>query len=276
MPLTFSIVTPSLNQGKFIEQTIKSVLSQKGHFYIDYIVVDACSTDKSVEIIKKYARLVQSGVWNINCMGIEFRWVSEIDQGQSDGINKGFRMAKGDLLCWLNSDDLYPQGTLDTVAKVNWSATDFIYGKGVWISRSGEKLGIYPTYPPNKFTLSIACTLCQPAVFFTMEAFESLGELSTDYDLVFDYEYWLRAVHAGKKFRCQSDLWAASRMYPENKSYSMTVTSDRERKKLLSSYSSGGSFIERAVKKIWEICIKGRTQRKNDDLRKVVFSGERI
>lgn len=273
MSITFSIVTPSLNQSQFIEQTIKSVLSQEGNFFIDYIIVDACSTDDSVEIIKKYAYLLESGEWNVRCLGIEFRWVSEADRGQSDGINKGFRIARGDLFCWLNSDDLYPPGLLNTVAKVSWSNTDFIYGKGVWIDGSGEELGVYPTFPPNKYTLSITCTICQPTVFFTKEAFETLGSLSTEYDLVFDYEYWLRAVHTGMQFRYHPEILVKSRMYTENKTCSMIVTGERERRKLFDQYTTETSFIDIVAKNLWGIIIKNRTRKRTESMMKIVQSG---
>lgn len=273
MSLVLSIVTPSLNQGKFIEQTITSVLSQEGNFFIDYIIIDACSSDETIEIIKKYAYLLESGKWEVKCLGIKFQWISEPDKGQADGINKGFRMARGDIFCWLNSDDLYSNDILNIVTKVNWSTTDFIYGKGLWISNSGDELGIYPTFPPNKYTLSFTCTICQPTVFFTKQVFESLGDLSTDYELVFDYEYWLRAVHSGKKFRFHPQVSARSRMYPENKSCSLIVTGDKERVKLLHQYSSDISFVESVIMKMWKIRILQKTITLSEGLMKRVIDG---
>ena len=82
------------NHGRFIEDTIKSVLNQEGDFYIDYIIMDGGSTDNSVEIIKKNEQLLKEGKWPIKCRGIEYRWASEKDRGQSDAINKGFRVAR--------------------------------------------------------------------------------------------------------------------------------------------------------------------------------------
>ncbi|MBC8427243.1 MAG: glycosyltransferase, partial [Deltaproteobacteria bacterium] len=101
--MKISIVTPSLNQGEFIERTILSVLSQTGAFDLEYIVVDGGSTDDSLEIIKKHED--------------KLRWVSEEDRGQSDAINKGFNMASGGILAWLNSDDTYEPDALSEVAE---------------------------------------------------------------------------------------------------------------------------------------------------------------
>src|SRR5208282_2106780 len=90
-----SIVTPSFDQGQYIEEAIKSVISQEGDFFIDYIVVDGGSTDNSAEIAKKYGTLLDVGKWPVRCRGIRYRWISEKDRGQSDAINKGFRVAEG-------------------------------------------------------------------------------------------------------------------------------------------------------------------------------------
>ena len=87
---TISIVTPSYNQGEYLEETIRSVISQEGDFYIDYLITDGGSTDNSVDIIKKYAEFVSEGSWEKNCLGIDLTWVSEKDAGQTDAINKGF------------------------------------------------------------------------------------------------------------------------------------------------------------------------------------------
>lgn len=97
-----SIVTPSYNQGEFIEETIRSVLLQN-YPNLEYLVIDGGSTDKTLDILKKYAPWL-------------YYWVSEKDQGQADAINKGFDKASGQILAYLNSDDLYLPGTLHTVA----------------------------------------------------------------------------------------------------------------------------------------------------------------
>src|SRR3972149_7029872 len=104
---TVTIVTPSFNQGRFIGETIESVISQEGDFLLEYLIMDGGSTDNSVEVIKKYEDLLKGGGWPVRCRGIEYRWVSVKDNGQADAINKGFMASKGETLAWLNSDDVY-------------------------------------------------------------------------------------------------------------------------------------------------------------------------
>ncbi len=233
---TISIVTPSFNQGEFIEETIVSVVSQEGDFFLDYIVMDGGSKDNSVEIIKKYEQILKKGEWKVNCRGIHYRWTSQKDKGQSDAINHGFHRASGQIFGWLNSDDVYYPGALQSVAKVDWEKTDFCYGEGMWILHDARDLGLYPTFPPDKYSLYFQCTLCQPTVFFSRNAWQELGDFSLDYHCVFDFEYWMRAVFGGKHFRFIPKLLAKSRMYPENKSLSGQHIVGKERANLLATY----------------------------------------
>jgi len=230
-----SIVTPSYNQGQFLEETIQSVLSQKGEFYIDYIIMDGGSTDNSLEIIKKYETLLKKNCtlekkqldfyiksnpdfnWN-QCHGISYRWFSAKDNGQVDALNKGFAMAKGQVFAFLNSDDIYYPRAFDSISRVPWEKTDIVYGRGIWISETGSDILSYPTLSPTPYSLYYQCTLCQPTVFFKKETFEELGEFSIDFPDTFDYEYWLRAAFAKKRFDFLKTRLAKSRMYDENKS----------------------------------------------------------
>lgn len=257
---TISIVTPSYNQGEFIAATIESVLAQAGDFYIDYIVVDAGSTDNSVAIISSYERQLQDGSRVVNCLGVRFRWISEADKGQADGINKGFSLATGSVFGWLNSDDLYAPGALQQVMSLDWRKSEFCYGKGVWIACNGDELGFYPTFRPNRYSLYYQCTLCQPTVFFSRDAFERLGELSLAYDLVFDYEYWLRGVFSGMRFSFIPALLARSRMYRENKSLSFPVTAKRERTALLEHYY-GSLRLNRMLLFFRKLTVDNKTHR---------------
>ena len=113
---TYSIVTPSYNQAQFLERTILSVISQKGDFAIEYIIMDGGSTDGSIEIIKKYASQILDKTYPIRCKAVTLFRKSEKDKGQSDAINKGLRMATGDVVAWLNSDDTYRPGAFQHVA----------------------------------------------------------------------------------------------------------------------------------------------------------------
>jgi len=264
MAVTFSIVTPSLNQGKFIEQTICSVLSQAGDFFIDYIIMDGGSTDETIPIIQKYEKLLLEKRWPVKCNGITYRWTSEPDRGQSHAINKGFALAQGEILAWINSDDIYQHGALKLVAEVNWKGNDFCYGEGNWISESGEFICKYPTFHPSKYSLYLKCTLCQPTVFFSATAFGSLGELSEKYLLAFDYEYWLRAVLSGQKFVKIPKLLACSRMYSNNKSLSCGRLGEWEGWRLKHSYYQNISLNSIKLK-LYRLVIESVTN-KNEKL----------
>jgi glycosyltransferase involved in cell wall biosynthesis len=217
-----SIVTPSFNQGQYLDETILSVLGQN-YPNIEYIIIDGGSTDDSVKIIRKYEKYLKY-------------WVSEPDKGQSHAINKGFALATGEILGWLNSDDVYYPGTLQHVANLDWEKTDFCYGKGMWTSRCGKDICLYPTFKPSKYSLYFTCTLCQPTVFFKKTVITELGEFSQDYNCVFDYEYWMRAIFMAKVFRYIPILLAKSRMYPQNKSLSCQNTVDLEIAVLIQKY----------------------------------------
>ena len=110
--LVFAIITPSFNQGEFLAETIESVISQEGDLGIDYLIADGASTDNSSEIIRRYDRLLQQGKWPVGCRGIRLRWVNERDRGQSDALQKGFRMSEGSILAWLNFDGTCLQAQL--------------------------------------------------------------------------------------------------------------------------------------------------------------------
>jgi len=229
-----SIVTPSFNHAEFIEESLISVITQEGDFYIDYQVIDGGSSDHTVNILKKFEEIITKDTEftelnglkfyksnraqnPIKCKGLSFRWISEKDKGQSDAINKGLRIAVGYVMAFLNSDDTYYPGTLKKVMLYRWGSADFVYGEGMWTSKDGKELIPYPTFPPNKYNFVYQCTLCQPAVFFRKSTFEKLGEFSTEFHVIFDFEYWMRAVFYGMKFRRINSMLATSRFYAENK-----------------------------------------------------------
>src|SRR5215207_2503335 len=127
--MLISIVTPSFNQDRYIEETIRSVLSQD-YPSIEYMIVDGASSDETVDIIKKYEDKLAY-------------WVSENDKGQTEAINKGFRHAKGDILAWINSDDTYQPGAVAAVVKYLQDHPDvgMVYGDCNYINESGNVTG---------------------------------------------------------------------------------------------------------------------------------------
>jgi len=206
LPLV-SIITPSYNQALFIEEAILSVINQDYPF-VEHVIIDGGSTDGSVEMIKMYAQQCPDRI----------RWVSEPDEGQADAINKGFRMATGQILAWLNADDAYLfRSTLSEVVDAfrHMPEADVIYGDAVLISADTRLLRIM-CWPPFKYSwLLRGCRLTQPAVFFRRRIIEA-EELDPSITIALDYEFWLRL---GRKycFVHVPRLWAADRNQPARK-----------------------------------------------------------
>lgn len=206
-----SIVTPSFQQGEFLERTINSVITQEGNFYLDYIITDGGSKDNSVEIIKKYDRLILEGTEvlnhaglvfrkipsgtndSTNCLGISYRWVSEKDNGQTHAINKGWKLAVGSVIAWLNSDDVYlPKALEKAYANLSESDSTCLYGIGLHIDKEDRLLELYPIEPYSFLRLLDYCIICQPTVFLKREVLTSIGYLNESLGYCMDYEYWLR------------------------------------------------------------------------------------
>jgi glycosyltransferase involved in cell wall biosynthesis len=189
-----TIVTPSCNQGAFLAETIESVLSQEGDFSIDYIIVDGGSSDNSVDIIRHYDALLQGGGWPITCQGITFRWLSEKDKGQTDALMKGFRMTRGEILAWINSDDTYLPGALQTAAGYfrDHPDTGLLYGDAYYCDTAGAIIGRYRTEEFDLKTLASFNFICQPSTFFRRDVFEKVGSLDESLHFAMDYDLWIR------------------------------------------------------------------------------------
>jgi glycosyltransferase involved in cell wall biosynthesis len=177
----FTIVTPSYNQGHFLENTIDSVLSQSYNKY-EYIVIDGGSSDNSIEIIKKYQKYLKY-------------WVSEKDKGQTDAINKGLRMATGNLVSWINSDDYYDRDALKIVASVDeHQSKDVYYGDYTLVNSLGKPFMIKKEIPFNREILLYGVNFIgQPASFFKRSLLSKYGFLNEQLNYMMDYEFWLRA-----------------------------------------------------------------------------------
>ena len=206
---TISIVTPSYNQGEYLENTIRSVISQKGEFYIDYVIMDGGSTDNSVDIIRKYDEQLKNGIWECRCLGITLRWVSEKDRGQTHAINKGFQIAYGEIVSYINSDDMFFDDAFSKVAKHfhNNPQVDLLFGDGDVINENGEiqwewlsrpyDLKLLKSYHFlwNDFTNYIM----QQATFWRRSVFDRIGLMDETFHYGMDIEYWLRVGEAGLK-----------------------------------------------------------------------------
>ena len=216
-----SIITPSYNQGAFLAETIESVISQEGDFSIDYIIVDGKSGDNSVDIIKHYDACLQRGEWPIKCLGITYRWVSEGDKGQIDALIKGFRMARGEVQTWLNSDDTYLPGALQTVVVFfrGNSNTGLMYGDANYIDAEGNIISSYRTEEFDLDKLASTNIICQPAAFFRRDPFEAVGGLDETLHFVMDLDLWIRI---GRSFPCRHvpHLLATYRLHKTSKTIS--------------------------------------------------------
>jgi|WetSurMetagenome_2_1015567.scaffolds.fasta_scaffold104719_1 glycosyltransferase involved in cell wall biosynthesis len=209
-----SIITPSFNQAKFIEETLKSVLSQD-YPDLEYIVIDGGSADNTLAILRKYEGKI--------------KWNSEPDYGQADAVNKGFSMAKGEILGWLNSDDTYLAGTIRTVAEYFENHPDIVmvYGDACVIDEDERTTGRYRSEPFRTERLSETCFICQPTVFMRRDVFREIGLLDINLHTCMDYDYWMRIA---KKYPpekiayLQGTYLANSRMYPANKTMNMRET----------------------------------------------------
>lgn len=204
---TISIITPSFNQGEYLEETIRSVISQKGDFYIDYIIMDGGSTDSSVDIIKKYADLINEKNRKKKCLGIDLIWVSEKDAGQTDAINKGFKIARGEIVSWINSDDMYFPGCFSVVLN-HFSHNpddDFVFGDGDVIDEKGKLQWEWLSRPYNLKLLKsyhflwndFTNYIMQQATFWRRGVFDKIGLLDESFHYAMDIEYWIRAGEKG-------------------------------------------------------------------------------
>lgn len=178
-----TVVTPSLNQGRYLEATILSVLEQ-GYPNLEYIIRDGGSNDESHEILRHYESQVSSVV-------------IEPDDGPADAINKSFSTATGDIFAWLNSDDIYSPGTLLAIGKEfkNNHHTGLIYGEGWYINEAGEFLEPC-RFVRRKFNYRYLVNkdpILQPAAFWRREVWKATGKLNTALHWVFDWEWFIRA-----------------------------------------------------------------------------------
>jgi glycosyltransferase involved in cell wall biosynthesis len=182
-----SIVTPSYNQGRFIEGTIRSVLLQ-GYPNLEYIIIDGGSTDGSLEIIRKYAKWLAY-------------WASEPDKGQAHAINKGFQRASGQILAWLNSDDQYCTKTLHVVARHFRDQPDIglLFGDCTTVDAEGVMVDYVKGKQGDLAHLLMGNFIPQPSAFFHRRAWQAVGGLDVDLHFALDYELWIRMMLAGVK-----------------------------------------------------------------------------
>jgi glycosyltransferase involved in cell wall biosynthesis len=282
-PRTVSIVTPSFNQGEFIEETICSVLSQAGEFFIDYIIMDGGSTDDSTDIIRKYDTLLsehcetverdnlkwytrkdESFRWN-GCLGISYRWISEKDRGQVDALKKGFRLAQGDIFCWLNSDDIYvaPDVLQKVCGYFQEESLQLLMGNGPFISKDGKQLKLHNAERINlKELIYLDYHILQPSTFFLKNIYDE-NKLDEGMVCAFDADFFIGLLCGGVNYKKVDDSFGAFRLYENNKTLGLTKTRIREQILITKKYSGSRyltvvSTFYRRIQAMYESRFKGK------------------
>lgn len=216
-----TVVTPSYNQGEFIRATIESVLGQD-YANVEYIIMDGGSTDQTAAVVRDYSS--------------RLTFVSEKDRGQSHAINKGFQIARGSILSWLNSDDVYLPGAIAgaVAAFERQPLTGAVYGEGYLLDRQGNVTSRFPcTEPPNLWKLvHLSDYILQQTVFFRKDVLDEVGYLDETLHYTMDWDILIRI---GKRYPLEyiTDYLGCLREYPEAKSFSGGATRIRELHALL-------------------------------------------
>jgi glycosyltransferase involved in cell wall biosynthesis len=202
-----SVVTPSLDQARYLPAALESVRAQT-YTPVEHVVVDGGSTDGSIEILR-----AAEGV----------RWISEPDRGQSHALNKGFELAQGEILGWLNADDAYePEALAEGVAALRESGAGLVYADVTRVNDDGVNPRRIRSRPEwDLWTeLNDGCGIYSPSVLFTREAYESVGGLDESLHLTMDYDLWLRI---GARFgaRHVDAVWSVQRIHEQAKTVAL-------------------------------------------------------
>jgi glycosyltransferase involved in cell wall biosynthesis len=232
-----SIITPSYNQVVFLERTILSVLNQTYPDF-EYIIIDGGSKDDSLNVIHKYQDKLK-------------RWVSEKDQGQTDAINKGFAMANGDILAWINSDDTYEPDAIKLAVEYLDAHPEvgLVYGDTKFINEKDEVIGTFPAALTDYAKLRQGYVhIPQQAAFFRASLWKQVAPLDPSFYFAMDYDLWIRLAKLSGIAYIHSH-WANFRLHGEAK----TIHSDDRcwPEMLKVHYRDGGNFFSPIVLKYY-------------------------
>lgn len=249
--IKISIITPSFNQGEFIEQTILSILDQ-GYPNLEYILLDGASTDNTVNIIKKYEKQLAY-------------WVSEKDNGQADAINKGLKKATGEIVAWLNSDDRYFSDSLTTVAKAfsDNPDVDLIYGNVENLYSNGkQELYINKIFNPIDFLSRVS--IHQPSVFWRKRLHDKIGFLDQHLHYLMDYDLWMRIFFKYKTLKIEKTL-SRFRIHHYSKTFANPPGLYLEYRKVFSRFinSLHDSGI---IRQLQHLCLYDNVEEKSYDI----------
>lgn len=203
--MKISIITPNYNYGEFLKNAIKNVYAQteaNDSPIVEHIIIDGGSTDNSVKYMQEWDKFIET-VPADRKSRYSFSWISGKDRGQTDAINKGLLRSTGDLMCWLNADELYADKTLTYVSEYFKSHPniDIAHGEVDFINKEGKLLTKKYQHRFSGFVLLYqGCYIPSAATFWTRKAFEKVGPLDIYYKVTMDFEYWVRFYKLGCKF----------------------------------------------------------------------------
>jgi glycosyltransferase involved in cell wall biosynthesis len=219
-----SVVMPSFNQGRFIEESLQSILDQN-YPNLELIIMDGGSTDNTRAILEKYAHRFAY-------------WTSESDGGQTKALRKGFARATGEIECWLNSDDLFEPGVLFEVADYfnKHPEADAVFGDTTWISDAGDRLRVQREMPFNRFVWIYTYDYIPGmSMFWRKSIYERVGGLDPNFRLAMDADLFIRFADVGRIDHV-SRLWSRMRFYAAQKNQRLRTVSDAEDLKIRARY----------------------------------------
>lgn len=226
-PPLLSIIIPSYNQALFLEQTLLSIINQK-FSDCEIIVIDGGSTDGTVEILDKYDDYISF-------------WVSEKDSGQTNAINKGLRIAKGEWVAFQNSDDIYLPGALDAISFSILSQKnkrfDVVYGDMLRIDNCNKLVDLQLTAPVKPWQQFASMQFHNQTAFWRRSFMVDIGELDEEYSFCLDYEFFTRMIMSEARCLHLNRFVGAQRFYVNTKTSLMSHTHDIEYAKILSKYN---------------------------------------